>query len=104
LGATCSFTDEDGNVTDLPKNIRLISNLTQDVPKYGLKLSKEMMNSPVANFNFVMMVNNFNNPKEFDVPQSNLRSLKFACIYDNGNYFGASIMDLVIELEILITR
>jgi hypothetical protein len=104
LGATCNYTNEDGVLLDFPKNVRLVSNLTQDVPKYGLQMSSEMIASSIVNFNFVMMVNDFNNIKEYDVTNSNLQSLKWACLYADGSYFGATTMDIVIELEIMITN
>jgi hypothetical protein len=98
LGVTACYIIRP-NTFDFPKNIRLCSNLTSDFP------SDQSFIHPTIhpNYNFVMMVNNYNSAKEFDVTHSNLQYLSFE--YDNelGGPFGSGeIMDIVIELELMI--
>jgi hypothetical protein len=99
LGATaCYIIGSD--IFDFPKNTRLCSNLTSDFP------SNQGFIHPTFHptFNFVMMLNNYNSAKEFDVTHSNLQYLMFE--YDNevgGVFEAGEKMDIVIELEVMIT-
>jgi hypothetical protein len=93
LGATagiqCQETDIQQPTYEIPlaAGSRLYSNVSNDTPLNG----------------FVMMVNNYNSIKEFDVTYSNLTELT----WDIEQWTGKSIVDgktnLIVEMELMIT-
>jgi hypothetical protein len=92
LGATATTYDLTLNVDiDIPKAYRLMGNLTKDFP------SNE----------FIMMLNNYNSIKEFDVTYMNITKLDWYAINGRGVQFPDLHdihMDLVIELELIIAE
>jgi hypothetical protein len=90
LGSTGNFIDpESGEENqDLPKGIRLCSNLSRDFPTNE----------------FIMMMNNYNSIKEFDVTYSDIQGLYWYLKDGLGRSFPAPGMhlDLVVELEVFI--
>jgi hypothetical protein len=97
LGCTASYI-KDNMPYDLSKNMRIYSNLTSDFPS-NQNFTPSILN---PTFNFVMMVNNYNSAKEFDVTHSNLQYLQFEYLLQNGGVFGEEFYDVVIELELMI--
>jgi hypothetical protein len=91
LGTTAQYRGAT-DMLDLPKGIRLVSNLTKDFPAGKFK------GQEVPGFNFVMMVNNYNRVKDYNVTQSNLQQLRFNFVNGDGNMFGSTDMYVVIEL------
>ena len=93
LGATANMIDVTHGTTydDMPRTLRLMGNLTKHF------LSNE----------FVMMINNYNCVKEFDVTYKNIRELSWYITdalknpYPNDD--NAHVLDLVVELELLLT-
>jgi hypothetical protein len=92
LGATAQLVNvDDGDnmkPEDLPRGVRLMGNLTKDFP----------LNE------FVMMMNNYNNVKEFDVSYLNITELYWYALNAIKEPFPPirNTMDLVVELELLL--
>jgi hypothetical protein len=90
LGATGYIIDPTtGEEFETSIGIRLMSNLTKDFPLNG----------------FIMMMNNYDCVKEFDITYNNIRELTWWC--RNGIQKPYPLtgmwMDLVVELELLLT-
>jgi hypothetical protein len=92
LGATA--TKGEG---EFPRGLRLISNLTKDFSWVGFT---KCIQRP--EFNYVMMLNNYNNDKEFDITNSNIHELYWSLSDAKGNMFETTDLDVVIELEVMI--
>jgi hypothetical protein len=73
-----------------PLGIRLMSNLTEYFP-----LQK-----------FVMMLNNYNSVKQFDITNHNIDSLTWYCMdaYKHAYPYKGEKLDLVIELELIVVN
>jgi hypothetical protein len=79
LGATAGYENQ--------QYLRLFSNISDDSLSRG----------------FIMMINNYNNVKEFNVSNSNLTDLTFAVLTPQGNDIIDDInLFLVVELELLL--
>jgi hypothetical protein len=50
-----------------------------------------------------MMLNNYNNEKDFDITHSNIRELYWSLSDAKGNMYETTDLDVVIELEVMIT-
>jgi hypothetical protein len=108
LGASAGWYDKDvGDQIDVPKGTRLAGNLAKDYPRDGFNLPD------LPDFNYIMMVNNYNNVKEYDITESNIRVLEWELRnrdgtavwypHETGEGDHNLILDLVVELEILLT-
>jgi hypothetical protein len=90
LGATgCVYSTATPDEVEVPKYLRLMSNLSKDFP------SNE----------FIMMLNNYNSVKEFDITHMNIRALDWYAVDAKGVGFPdihGLHLDLVIELELLL--
>jgi hypothetical protein len=105
LGASAGWYDKDsGEQIDVPKGTRLAGNLAKDCPRDGFLLPD------LPDFNYIMMVNNYNCTKEYDITESNIRVLEWEIRSRDGTAVGYPhetgegdanlILDLVIELQI----
>jgi hypothetical protein len=114
LGITATVTDTEWVEASqppqirFPAEIRLFSNLTKDEPWNNIP-KKKIGPSPVPeDFNFVMMLNNYNSVKEFDITYSNLKQLEFRYVNMQGTLFerfGDNIItDIIIELELILSE
>jgi hypothetical protein len=91
LGASGSVdhTDDNSDIGDIvpfPLITRLVSNVSVDTPLNG----------------FVMMINNYNNVKEFDLTYSNFNVLSFDAVTQLGDSFLAHNTQLIVEMEIML--
>jgi hypothetical protein len=90
LGATGFIIEPvTGEDFEIATGVRLMGNLTKDFPLNG----------------FIMMMNNYDCVKEFDITYSNIRDLTFWCRNGLQKPYPISMMymDLVVELELLLT-
>jgi hypothetical protein len=105
LGCSAGWYDKDtGEQIELPKGTRLASNLAKDCPRDRFSLSD------LPDFNFIMMINNYNNVKEYDITESNIRVLEWEIRskdgtavwypHETGEGDHNLILDLVVELQI----
>jgi hypothetical protein len=108
LGASAGWYDKDtGEQIDVPKGTRLAGNLAKDCPRDGFLLPD------LPDFNYIMMVNNYNCVKEYDITESNIRVLEWEIRNKDGNAVWYPhepgegdhnlILDLVVELQIELT-
>jgi hypothetical protein len=118
LGVTATTTDinwiEPSQPPQIrfPAEIRLFSNLAHDEPWSNIpKLSKSQVVGAgfvPEGFNFVMMLNNYNSVKEFDITYSNLKQLEFRYVNMKGflyEFFGDNVItDIIIELELVLSE
>jgi hypothetical protein len=113
LGASCGVIQSGGNETDTSvKGLRLMSNLTKDFPpdiKIMLRnYDGSPRNPPIPDLfegmNFIMIVNNYNNVKEYDVTLSDLKHLTWGLMSPGGGIATFNGLDLVIEMELMITQ
>ena len=84
LGASCGVIQSGGNETDTAvKGLRLMSNITKDLrPDIKMMLRNDdgtPRNPPIPDLfegmNFIMIVNNYNDVKEYDVTLLDLKYL-----------------------------
>jgi hypothetical protein len=116
LGVTAKVTDSNWVEPSqppqirFPAEIRLFSNLTKDEPWSNIPKVSEDTNirGIPQNFNFVMMLNNYNSVKEFDITYSNLKHLEFRYVNFDGikfEMFGTELVsDIIIELELVLSE
>jgi hypothetical protein len=105
LGASAGWYDSDvKDQIDVAKGTRLAGNIAKDCPRDGFVLPD------LPEFNYVMMVNNYNCTKEYDITESNIKVLEWeirnrdgtAVVYphETGEGDHNLILDLVVELQI----
>jgi hypothetical protein len=90
-GATAGISNPaDGTQSDISKGVRLFGPLAKYFATNG----------------FIMMLNNYNNVKEYEITYTNIRDLSWSVV-DFLNHAFPPIgehLDLVIEMEILLTQ
>jgi hypothetical protein len=117
LGVTATITDanwiEPSQPPQIrfPAEIRLFSDLAQDEPWNNIpKMGKDEFRYNVVpdGFNFVIMLNNYNSVKEFDITYSNIKQLEFRYVNMKGFLYeslGDDItVDIIIELELVLSE
>jgi hypothetical protein len=117
LGITATITDTNWvehtqpPQIRFPPEIRLFSNLAKDEPCSNipkLKFSETEVVGIPEDFNFIMMLNNYNSVKEFDITYSNIKQLEFSYVTMGGfkyETFGTNVVsDIVIELELVLAE
>jgi hypothetical protein len=118
LGITATTTDTGWIEPSQPPQIRfpaetrLFSNLTKAEPWSNIpKLGKNQVVGAgyvPEGFNFVMMLNNYNSVKEFDITYSNIKQLEFRYVNMKGflyESFGDNVItDIIIELELVLSE
>jgi anaerobic ribonucleoside-triphosphate reductase len=71
------------------------TSLTDDDCKQGKYIESQ-------NVGFIMMINNYNSTKEFDVTDDNIKDVQFYLRYWTSSIHFNFILDCVIEIELLI--
>jgi hypothetical protein len=116
LGVTATITDTNSDdpqppQVKFPPEIRLFSNLTRDEPSSNiptLKFGESCVVGIPEEFKFVMMINNYNSVKEFDITYSNIKQLEFRYVNMQGfryETFGTNVVsDIIIELELVLAE
>ncbi|GHU18857.1 hypothetical protein FACS189472_07790 [Alphaproteobacteria bacterium] len=118
LGATVNqiSIDEDGQLTLIESPVgpgyRVFSNVASNSPNVMISKRSPSHNGPnakdlqtvIGKEGFVMMVNNYNSVKEFDVTMDNLREMTFYIRTWNGytDQRMPSYVDFICELELLL--